>query len=378
MEHQLTDTAASSAANHEAAQSFEIPSDPKANLEWRKTGELPASTKEGTPKEASTPSKENASAAHRKDDTAEPAAASATATQQEKTKQQSSAATRLNEILADLRKAGLSPDELKTFKREAQQAASADAPAKAAPEKTANPQELVAPVKPKMSDKNPDGTDKYKSWEELDEAKDAYHDAMATYRAKLAVQEDRQARAAEAQQQTLAQKVTEAKARYGDQTEATIGTATRAIIAKDSGVPEAVQDLIGGSPVLVDVMYALGSDAAELAAFVDLAKTDPAAAIRKFVLLEHLTTEELTKSSKADKGAAAGEPGAAERGEDGKFVSQKTTPAKQKPAAPPPPEELSTRGSAPPDPIDAAVRNNDFRAFKDAEDRKELARRRGA
>jgi hypothetical protein len=373
MENQLTDNAASSPA----PQTFEIPSDPKANLEWRKTGELPASAKEGTPKEASTPSKENASAANRKDGAAEPAAASATATQQEKTKQQSAAATRLNELLADLKKAGLSPEELKTFKREAQQAASTDAPAKAAPEKTANPQELVAPVKPKMSDKNPDGTDKYKTWEELDEAKDAYHDAMATYRAKLAVAEDRQARAAEAQQQTFAQKVTEAKARYGDQTEATIGNATRAILSEE-GIHLAVKDLVGGSPVLVDVMYALGSDAAELAAFVDLAKTNPAAAIRKFVLLEHLTTEELAKGSKADKGAAAGDAGAGERGEDGKFVSQKTTPAKQRPAAPPPPEELSTRGSAPPDPIDAAVRNGDFRAFKDAEDRKDLARRRGA
>jgi hypothetical protein len=352
MENQLTDNAASSPA----PQTFEIPSDPKANLEWRKTGELPASAKEGTPKEASTPSKENASAANRKD---------------------GAAATRLNELLADLKKAGLSPEELKTFKREAQQAASTDAPAKAAPEKTANPQELVAPVKPKMSDKNPDGTDKYKTWEELDEAKDAYHDAMATYRAKLAVAEDRQARAAEAQQQTFAQKVTEAKARYGDQTEATIGNATRAILSEE-GIHLAVKDLVGGSPVLVDVMYALGSDAAELAAFVDLAKTNPAAAIRKFVLLEHLTTEELAKGSKADKGAAAGDAGAGERGEDGKFVSQKTTPAKQRPAAPPPPEELSTRGSAPPDPIDAAVRNGDFRAFKDAEDRKDLARRRGA
>lgn len=363
MENQQTDTAASSPAPQPV---FEIPSDPKANLEWRTTGKLPDATTDGKPKEDST-----TSASEEK--SSEPAAASATAPKQEKTKQPT-AADRLNEVLADLKKAGLSPLELKTFKREAEAAkAEPAAPAKAAPEKTANPQGLEKPVKPTMNDLKADGTKKYASWEEFDAAKDDYHDAMAEYRSKVAVLEDRQARAAEAQQQTLAQKVTEAKARYGDQTEATIGSATRALL-DGGGIPLAVQDLIGGSPVLVDVMFALGSDAAALASFVDLAKTDPAAAIRKFVLLEHLTTEELAKGSKADKGAAAA--GAGERGEDGKFVS--TPPAKQRSAAPPPPEELNTRGSAPPDPIEAALRNDDFAAFKAAEDRKDIARRRGA
>jgi hypothetical protein len=371
MDTQLTDTAASSTA----AQTFEIPSDPKANLEWRTTGKLPgnAPAGDGKPKEDSTPSNKNAS----DDNSSETAAASATAPKQEKTKQPT-AADRLNEVLADLKKAGLTPAELKSFKREAQAAAptTETTPAKAAPEKTANPQGLEKPVKPTMKDTKADGTPKFAAWEDFDAAKDEYHDAMAEYRAKVAVLEDRQARAAEAQQQTLAQKVSEAKARYGDQTEATIGNATREILGAE-GIHLAVKDLIGGSPILVDVMYALGSDPADLASFIDLAKSDPAAAIRKFVLLEHLTAEELKgagKGAAAEKGAGAE---ATERGDDGKFVS-KTAPAKQRPATPPPPEELNTRGSAPPDPSDAAVRNNDFRAFKDAEDRKDLARRRGA
>jgi hypothetical protein len=373
MQTELTETAASSPA----PQSFEIPSDPKANLEWRATGKLPgeAAAGDGTPKEDSTTSKTAS-----EETTSETAAASAPASKQEKTKQPT-AADRLNEVLADLKKAGLTPAELKTYKREAQaQPTKAETtPAQAAPEKTANPQGLEKPVKPTMKDTKADGTPKFATWEEFEAAKDEYHDAMADYRSKLAVLEDRQARAAEAQQQALAQKVTEARARYGDQTEATIGNATRAILGEE-GIHPAVKDLVGGSPVLVDVMYALGSDAAELETFINLAKSNPASAIRKFVLLEHLTTEELQKGSRAAKDPAAetGEAGATERGEDGKFVSQKTTPVKQRPVAPPPPEELNTRGSARPDPIDAAVRNDDFASFKAEEDRRDLARRRGA
>ena len=50
------------------------------------------------------------------------------------------------------------------------------------------------------------------TWEEFDAAKELeYHDSMAEYRANVAVLQDRHARAQEAQQQTLQQKVTEAE-----------------------------------------------------------------------------------------------------------------------------------------------------------------------
>ena len=71
-------------------------------------------------------------------------------------------------------------------------------------------------------------------------------------------------------------------------------------------------------------MYALGSDPAELASFVDLAKSDHAAAIRKFVLLEHLTGErarqgfEGRRESRPIK-ARAKAPGATDRDESGKI-----------------------------------------------------------
>lgn len=354
-----------------AAQTFEIPQDPKANLEWRKTGELPAVKREATPKEDSTPSK-NASG----EQSPETAAASATAPKQEKAKSES--ATRLDEILADLKRAGLSPAELKTFKREA-------AAAKATPETTVKPpaahlflDAAEKPVKPTMQDKKADGTLKFAGWEEFDEAKDQYHEEMAAYKAKLAVLGDRQERAAEAQQQRLAAKLSDARTRYGDHTDGTIGEATRAIMSPETGVPPLIQQFLNESPVLVDAMYVMGSKDGDVAAFIELARTDPGAALRKFALIEHLVEQELAGAKTTDKPADK-----AQRGEDGKLVAGQSdtadkTPVNKKPPAPPPPEELNTRGSAPSDAIATAVKNNDFASFKATEDRLDLARRRGA
>jgi len=342
---------AAPAAPPAAPQSYEIPSDPVHNLEWRKTGEIPAPK----PKADPTPAKPASV-----DKTTEPSPASATGPKQEK---KSEAAGRLEELLADLKTAGLTPAELKSFKREAK-AAEATAPAKP-PETTANPQEGAAPVKPVQKD--------FDTWEKYEEAKDKWVEDLTKFRATEAVQADRQARAEADSERALAAKVAEAKARYGETTEATIQAATSKLV-NDDKVNGVVKAMLNDSPVLVDVMYVLGSKAEDLEAFINLAKTDPGKAIRKLALIEREVEIELAKPAKA------AEPGevatTAERGEDGKFLPK--TPAKPKPAAPPPPEELSTRGSAPTDAIEAAVRTNDFSAFKAEEDRRDLSRRRGA
>ncbi len=367
METLATETTASSAA----PETFEIPQDPQANLEWRKTGELPAaSAKAAKPKEDSTTSKPASP-----DKTGETAAASATAPQQEKAKRENSAASRLDEILADLKTAGLSPLELKTYKRQAT-AAAADTPAKAAPETTVNLHGLVEPVMPLQSDLNADGTEKYPTYPQLKAAEDKYFKDYVDFKMKLAVAEDRQLRAQEKQQEALLVKVADAKTRYGDQTEATLREATASIFS-DQAISPVVKLMLNESAVLVDVMYVLGSKPEDLASFIDLAKTDPGKAIRKVAFLEQQVEQELSHGSAA-AGSAKGEASqSAGRDESGKFVSQ-NTPAKTKPAAPPPAEELSTRGSAAPDPKDAALRNNDFAAFKAIEDREDLAKRRGA
>jgi hypothetical protein len=367
MDTTTTDIAAPSTAE----QTFEVPTDPQANLEWRKSGELPGAAKEAKPsKEDSAPSK-TASAAPSKDGSAETAPASATGSQQEKKpEQRSDAAIRLNEILTDLKNAGWTPAELKTLKREAA------APALAAPEKTAQqPQGLEEPVEPQQSDKNEDGSPKYDSWEKLEAANKQYVKKLLAFEVQKAILEDRQLRADEARQRELDGKVADAETRYGPETKTIIGAAVRAFQAA-KGVAPVVGEFMNESRVLPDVMYVLGSKAEELASFIELAKTDPGAALRKFTLLEQLVEQELAKG--ADK-AADKTP----RGEDGKFLPSESdaadkTPAKKKPAAPPPPDELNTRGSAPPDAKEAALRNNDFAAFKAIEDREDLARRRGA
>ena len=146
---------------------FEVPQDSTARQEWLQSGKLPAGTPAAESKEESTPSK-NASASTSEEDAAETAAASAPANKQEKGKP-NSAADRLNEILADLKKAGFTPAELKTFKREAKAAEVAEPGKESAKpsEKTANPQALEKPVKPTWEDKNPDGSKKWTSWEAL-------------------------------------------------------------------------------------------------------------------------------------------------------------------------------------------------------------------
>jgi hypothetical protein len=182
------------------------------------------------------------------------------------------------------------------------------------------------------------------------------------------VLEDRQARAAEQSQREMAGKLAEAKQRYGADAESAIREAANGVF-NGEGVAPIVKGLLNDSKVLVDVMYVLGSKPEELQSFIELSKSNPGEAIRKVVVLEQLVEQELSKG----KGKPDSEE-TPERGEDGKF--KPATPKKV--TAPPPPDELNTRGSAAPDPIEAAVKNDNFAAFKAEEDRRDLARRRGA
>ena len=276
------------------------------------------------------------------------------------------AETRLTELLDDLKRAGLTPAELKTFKREAK-AAEAAVPAKAAPEQTENPAELKAPVKPKLDDFKGDD-----AWQKYEDARDKYYEDLADYKATQKIQEFRQDQQKQAAQQGVRQKMEEARTRYSNDPEAvtTISSTARAITG-DQQIPQVVKVLLNDSPVWPDLLYVMGSKAEELASFVEQAHADPGGAIRKIVLLERLVTDELAKGK-----PAASESGAAERDESGKFKAQ--APAKKEPReAPPPARELSGKGTAPPDAVDSAVKNNDFRRFREQQNAKELAARRG-
>jgi len=328
---------------------LEVPTDSKEYGEWRVTGKLPE--RKAAPPAKSEPKPEAPAAS-----TSEKAAPASEAGNRQERKR-SNAETRLNELLDDLKRAGLSPAELKTFQREAKQVQ----PQAATTETTAKP--AGPPPKPKLED--------YKTIDGYESARDAYYENLADYKARQRLaefqQQQKQAEAAKA----LNEKVQSARQRYGAEADTHIQSAAQAIFS-DKDIPVAVKALTDQSPVLVDLMYVIGSKPEDLAELVSLAKSDPGAAIRKIVLLESLVKEELAKARKPE----ASESGGAQRDASGKFVSdapEKKTSSK----APEPPKEVSGRGATPPDEIDSAVKSSDFATFRAAANRRDLERRRG-
>jgi hypothetical protein len=132
------------------------------------TPETKAAWNEGkeAPKAAPAPAKTSSDSETQVSD--KTAAVTEPAKQQEKKK--SDAATRLNEILEDLKKAGLSPAELKTYKRQAE----AKIETKQETTSPAAEKKPEAVAKPKLDDKTKDGAPKYKSYQEWEDAKDEW------------------------------------------------------------------------------------------------------------------------------------------------------------------------------------------------------------
>jgi len=342
-------------AESSPALTFEPPKDAQAYSDWRMTGKLPEAAPEKPaeqPKsEEPAPSKESA-----------PAEQPEAKPQEQPHRKGKDAEARLQSILSDLREAGLSPAQLKTFRQDWQRAQAAEPPAAspAKSEPTAKPQGNEPPAKPKMDD--------FDTYEAYEDARDAWVEQMADFKAEQRLQKFTQEQAEAAERQAMKARVDEAKARYGDDAEQTIAE-TAGALWNDQAIPEMVKAFLGDSPALLDVLYALGSQPEELAAFVALARTNPGAAVRKAVALEGLAPQGEARPAKATP----------QRDADGRFVPAAKPPAEKKtPDAPPPPaRELSTRGSTPPDEIDSAVAAGDFRAYFAAKNRRDLEQRRG-
>jgi hypothetical protein len=108
--------------------------------------------------------------------------------------------------------------------------------------------------------------------------------------------------------------------------------------------------------VLPDILFTLGSDPAELAKFVKMARETPGKALRYIALTESLITEEL----------------------EGKATPKaEEAPAKPKTHAPRPPSEVGGKAAAPPDALESAAKANDFRSFKAEATRRALAKMKG-
>jgi hypothetical protein len=183
---------------------FEVPKDPAAYKEWREKGTLPAQSK---PKkeEGSASSDESADGVEPTGEKDAPATDAGGKKQEQQllSRTKATAADRLQEILGDLKRAGLTPHDLKTYKREAAQpAAQATEATKAAPpEKTAQPPaQAAAKAPPKLED--------YKTWAEFQEAERKYNDAQVEERVERAFQ-------ARLIKEQADQRMREAKARYG-------------------------------------------------------------------------------------------------------------------------------------------------------------------
>ncbi len=103
------------------------------------------------------------------------------------------------------------------------------------------------------------------------------------------------------QQNDVAKQLNEAKGRYPDAEEVILPLAKT--LMEDAAVPDTVRSALSASPVLADVLYVIGTDPANVKDFIETAKTDPGAAIRKAAIIERLVMEELEKASGSKTGS---------------------------------------------------------------------------
>lgn len=309
---------------------MEIERGPLVNLtseertEFRKTGELP---KQVTPdKEESAPSDPPKVAEADAGDPPPPL------TTQERTERDKAKATkRFNEIF----------EENKRLKAELE--ANKPEPKVEPTAKAVEQQPEYTRPKPTVGGNGPDG----KPYEDYE----AYIEDFTDWKAEQRDAKNQREAAQQAQAKEFNSKVNEARSRYENFDEVVKPTATA--INTDAGIPQGIKDLLSESDYLPDFLFTLGSDPAELAKFVDMAKDTPGKAIRYIALTESLIAEEL---------------------EGKKTPESEEVPAKVQTKAPRPPSEAGGRAASPPDAELAAVKANDYRAASAEFTRKALAK----
>jgi hypothetical protein len=210
--------------------------------------------------------------------------------------------------------------------------------------------------KPQMDDVDEQGQPRYRTLEE-------YFEALSEWKAAEALRKYRAEEAAARQQRHLQEQLDQGRSRYPDLDDVISPVAQK--IYADQKLDPMLKHMIDASPVMVDLLYVMGSKPDDFEQFVRTAERDPAAAIRQVVVLERLVMEEL----------GANTDGAPQvRDSSGKFAR----PAEKKiTTAPPVPREVAGKGTPPPDDIVRAVEEGDFRAYMNAANARELKRRKG-
>lgn len=156
----------------------------------------------------------------------------------------------------------------------------------------------------------------------------------------------------QAEKQALDAKLSDARERYEDFDEIKSDFLSKAISPKGVPLlPLQVLGIINDSDVLPDLLYTIGSDDAELAKFVEMAKTNPNKAIRYVARVESLIAEELAKPENTSA-----------RGEDGKFKAPE-----RKTSAPKPPVLVSGSSSRAFDVSDESLSAEEWASKRNAE-----------
>jgi hypothetical protein len=268
---------------------------PEQRQQYRKTGELP--------KEAPAPSSEP--------NVAKPAAESEAAKQQEKPKAKPTAEERIAQLESTIEKIK-AKSGLDKPKAESEPAKSEAKP-------------IVQAKRPTPEDTKADGTPKFATSAD-------YEDALLDW--KLEQREATKAATAqqEAHSKLLNEKLEDARTRYTNLDEVIQPAAN--VIYQDPKISPVIKQMIGDSDLIVDLVFTIGNDQAELAKFVKMAQDDPGKAIRYIALTESLIAQELeTRNTPAPE-----EP-----------------PAKSRTQAPKPPAEAGGRAATPPDSLQAAL-----------------------
>lgn len=328
-----------------------IPSAGPERIEWQKTGKI-------TPKAASTPAPEG-----------EQSPKSAPAPEAGKSQEKKSpAALRLEEILADLKAAGFEgPGDLKTFKREAAKPTQAEPSPAKQPEVKAAPV-LEPPKEPSMEDPQYAGEDGWKKYE-ADVKK--FNRELASYEAKKAVDDYKREQIQQQQMVKVAQEFEAAEKKYDGYKERT-QPLIDALLAEMAAPPAnktihpVILEAIGSNPLCADILYVLGPQKDE---FLQLAKSNPLAALEKVAVIKHLISEEFAAKAKTEGSEAA-------RNDKGQFQATPEKKIKAVSDAPAPPAEVGGKGTPPADEVEAALKSEDTRAYIDAQNRRDLANRK--
>lgn len=208
------------------------------------------------------------------------------------------------------------------------------------------PQPQPAQKEPSPDDVNADGSPRFKSYEE-------YTKALARWEVKQEREEYQREQNQLAQAKEFNSVLEKARERYPTFDEVVTPFATA--LNTDPKIAPAVRQMLLDSEILSDVLFTIGSNEAESATFLKMAKENPGKALRYIALTESLIAEEL----------------------EGKAKPAEENPVKPKTQAPKPPSEAGGRAAAPPDALESAAKANDFRSFKAEANRRAIAKLKG-